>query len=75
VVHVEHAPVARATVVASFWLEYVAHQAVSLPLVFIVTEMKAPKDRHLARISCHCLNEAPGGEGEEKVVNYKDHKC
>ena len=36
-VHVEHASIARRAVVATLWLEHVAHEAVATTLVFVIT--------------------------------------
>lgn len=58
-VHIEHASVARRAVVATLWLEHVAHEAVATALVFVVTQMEAPEDRHLAWVGRHRLEERP----------------
>ena len=70
VVHVEHTPVAGRAVVAPLRLEHIAHQAVPPPLVLIVPLMESlklmmrggkeyPENGDLARVSEHCLAEAP----------------
>jgi len=51
---------------ASFWLEYVAHQTVSSSFVFVVTEMESPKDGDLPGICGHGLKEGPN-------QHYKNH--
>ena len=53
---------------ASLGFEYVAHEAVSSPFVFVVTKMEAPEYWHLSRISGHRLKEGPYQHEEEKVV-------
>lgn len=58
-VHVKHAPVACGAVMASLRLENIAHEAVSTTLVLIVTQVKAPENGHLSRISRHRLKERP----------------
>ena len=55
VIHVKYAPVARGTMMASLWLENVAHQAISSSLIFIITKMESPKHWDLSRISGHSL--------------------
>ena len=57
VVHVEHASVARRTVMATLWLEHIAHEAVATSLVFVVTQVETPKYWHLAWVSRHRLEE------------------
>jgi len=52
---------------AAFWLENVAHKAVTASFVLWITEMEAPEDGHLTRISCHTLNEGPHEQDEEHV--------
>ena len=55
VIHVKYAPVAGGTMMASLWLENVAHQAISSSLIFIITQMESPKHWDLSRISGHSL--------------------
>ena len=56
VVHVQYATVACRAVMASLRLEDIAHKAVASALVFRVTQMEAPEDGNLTRVSCHCLD-------------------
>lgn len=58
-IHIEDATVARRAVMASFWLEYVAHEAVAAPFVLVITEMEAPEDWDLPRIRRHSLEKRP----------------
>ena len=52
-VHVEDAPVARGAVMAALWLKDVAHEAVTASLVLRVTQVEAPEDGDLPRVSRH----------------------
>jgi hypothetical protein len=56
-VHIEYASIASRAMMASLWLENVAHQAISSPFVFVITKMEAPEDWDLTRISGHRLEE------------------
>jgi len=58
---------------ATLWLENVAHEAVTASFVLWVTEMEAPEDRYLAWICCHALNEGPDKQDEEHVEDG-EHK-
>ena len=70
-VHVEDAPVTGRAVMAAFRLENVAHEAVTAALLLWITQMKAPKNWNLARVSCHSLNERPECHKEDKMETDK----
>lgn len=70
-IHIEHTSVAGAAMMASLWFEYVTHQAVSFPFIFVITKMKAPEYRNLSWISGHRLEKGPHSHYKQKVVNYK----
>jgi hypothetical protein len=73
-VHVEHASVASAAVMASLGFENVAHQAVTTTLVLRVAQVKAPKDRNLAGVSGHGLYEGPDEHDEEHMEDCKQRE-
>lgn len=73
-VHVEHAPVASAAVMASLGFENVAHQAIATTLVLRVAQVEAPKDRNLAGVSGHGLDEGPDKHDEEHVEDCKQRE-
>ena len=52
-IHVQHAPVARGTMMAALRLKYVAHQAVSTAFILWVTQVESPEDRYLPRVRRH----------------------
>jgi hypothetical protein len=52
------------------WLKYITHQAISSSLIFVITEVKSPKYRNLARIGGHGLKERPHQHKEEYIVEY-----
>ena len=56
-IHIKNTPIARRTMMASFWLENVTHQTVTTTLVLWITKMEAPKDWNLSRVGSHRLNE------------------
>jgi hypothetical protein len=58
-IHVENASIAGRAVMAPLWLEDVAHKAVPAPLILCIAQMEAPKDRHLAGVCGHWLEEGP----------------
>ena len=68
-VHVEHAPITGRTVVAPFWFEYIAHQTVTTPLVFVVAQVESPEDWDLSRIGRHRLEKRPEKHDENDVVH------
>ena len=75
-VHVEHASVAGGAVMASFWLEDVAHKTISAPLILRVSQVEAPEDRDLSRIGCHGLDEGPYHHEENKMeAAEQDEHC
>jgi len=55
---------------ASLWLEHVAHQAISSSFVFVISQMESPKDWHLARISGHRLEERPYQHDKNHIEKY-----
>jgi hypothetical protein len=67
-IHVKHASITGRAVMAPLRLKYIAHQAISSSLVFVITEMEAPKNRNLARIGGHGLKERPHQHKEEYIV-------
>jgi hypothetical protein len=69
-VHVEHTSVAHRAMVTSLWLEHVAHQAIPPTLVLWVSQVKAPENGDLPRVSSHGLDERPQ-KHEEKHVKYR----
>jgi hypothetical protein len=52
---------------AALWFENVAHEAITTPFVFRISEVKTPEDGNLPRISCHSLDERPHKQYEEHV--------
>ena len=58
-IHVKYTSVASRTVMASFRLEHIAHEAVTTTLVLIVSQVEAPENRDLSRIRRHRLKERP----------------
>ena len=69
VVHVEHAPTTRRAVMASLWLEDVAHETVAASLLLGITEMEAPEDGDLSWVCGHGLDEGPHKHYEENLHN------
>ena len=75
VIHVEYASSTAWAMMASLWLEYVAHQAVATTLTLCISQVETPEYRHLPRISKHWLEEGPQ-EHEEENMEYRQHcKC
>jgi hypothetical protein len=68
-IHVKHTSIACGAVMASLGLEDVAHEAVSSPLVLVVTQMESPEDWNLSWVSCHGLEKRPDKHHEENIVN------
>ena len=56
-VHVQYTSVASGAVMASLGLKDVSHQAIPPSFILRVTEVEAPEDRNLSRISEHRLEE------------------
>ena len=57
---------------ATLWLENVAHQTIASSLVLRVTKIEAPENRYLAWICCHCLKEAPDEQNKEHIEEDED---
>ena len=72
-VHVEDASVAGRAVMASFWLENIAHEAISAALVLRVAQVESPEDGHLAGVCGHGLDEGPD-QHEEKDVEHAEEQ-
>jgi hypothetical protein len=68
-IHVQNTPVAGGAMMASLWLENVAHQAVASTLVLRVAQVEAPKDRDLARVRSHHLKEGPSEHNKQEMKN------
>ena len=60
---------------ASFWLEYVAHQTVAAALDLRVSKVESPEDRYLARVSEHRLSKRPQQHEEENMEDGQHHEC
>jgi len=73
VIHVKHTSIASRAMMASLWLEYVAHQTITPTLVLRITQMEAPKDWHLSRISSHSLDERPNQHEKQQVEKRKQY--
>jgi hypothetical protein len=71
-IHVKHTPIASGAVVASLWLEHIAHQAVPTTFILVVTEMEAPEHRHLSRICSHRLEEAPNEHQKQEIIHNQE---
>ena len=61
--------------VASLWLEDVAHQTVAATLDLRVSQVEAPEDRYLARISEHRLSKRPQEHVEENMEDGQHYEC
>ena len=59
VIHVQYASIARRAVMASLWLENVAHKAVASSFVLRVSQVESPEDGDLPRVCGHGLDEGP----------------
>jgi hypothetical protein len=70
-VHVQYTSVASGAVMASLGLKYVAHQAIPPSFILRVTEVEAPEDRNLSRISEHRLEEWPNKQDKYHVEENK----
>ena len=57
---------------ATLRLEYVTHQAITTSFILRISKVEAPKDRHLAWISRHGLNERPNHHEEKKMEDAKE---
>jgi len=58
---------------ASFWLENVAHEAISAALVLRVSQVESPEDGYLAGVRGHSLDEGPD-QHEEKDVEHAEEQ-
>lgn len=58
-VHIKYTPVAGGTVMASFRLEDIAHEAVPSSFILTISQVKAPENRDLAGVCKHGLEERP----------------
>ena len=74
VVHVQHTPIARLTVMTSLRLENVAHKTVAAALDLRISHMEAPKDGHLTRLHRHGLVEGPNHHDEEEVEDAEEQE-
>jgi len=66
-VHVQDTPITGRAVMASLRLEDVAHQAIPPSFILRVSQIEAPEDRDLARVSKHGLEEGPNEQDEDHV--------
>ena len=71
-VHVEHTSVACGAMMATLWLEHIAHKAITTSFIFVVAQVEAPKYRHLTRVSRHRLEERPEEHCEEDIIEYQE---
>jgi hypothetical protein len=58
-IHVKDTSVTSRAVMATLRFENIAHQTISPSFVFVVTQMEAPKNWNLTRVSCAGLPKGP----------------
>ena len=80
-VHIQHTPVTGATMMATLWFEYIAHQAVSAALILRIPQVETlnsldllniyPKNWNLTRVRGHSLEKRPSQKYEEQMKKSK----
>ena len=58
-IHIEDTSITRRTMVTSLRFEHVTHETISSSFILSITQVEAPEDGDLTRVSSHRLEKGP----------------